>query len=438
MHVTRSPARLIAPPLVGDGRTYRYGVANPFQVAPGLAGLMTSVRNEGYKVGDFENGCDLILFEDLDGISNDRSVQICRNDHFTNAAGQDRLILRFPIRGGFVPYGALRGDGSPHPLAGTGFGLCEAPDFPRYEDGYYSKVDKQDGVIRITEVYQFVYDGETFRIVDREKYGPDNPILAGESEWAPTWPSLTEGVMDGDDYLFPVMAMTGDVGAWFTPRMASGVSRWRCEAGRWKAISFVPVIVADNVPQIGNNEEAEDPAKALWMEPSIVRDTDGSLLFTARGCYGVVNNWLKVWRSSDCGASWDLVIDLPEARAQSTTVLGSAADGSPYIICNELGRERDKLVIYPLNSARNGLEEAVLVRDALEEFGPPPSGIVWFMDHPGMSTVQLGDGNWHHVLSYRIMDRGEHAGDPPPPQTGQYVEEVVSEGEVRPPWRFGG
>jgi len=431
MKVTQSPARLIAPPPTGDGRTYRYGVAAPFQIAPGLAGLMTAIRNEGYEVGDFENGSDLILFEDIDDISPANSIKICRNTHFTNDTGEDRIILRFPIRGGFVPYGAA------HPFAGTGFGLCEAADFPRYADGYYNKVDKQDKVVRTTEVYQFAYDGNEFRVVDCEVYGPDNPICAPDSEWALTWPSLTEGVVDGEDILFPVMAMTGDVGAWYTPRMASGVSRWRYESGRWKAVSFVPVIVSENVPKIGDPVQAQDPAYALWMEPSVVRDSDGSLLFTARGCYGLTNNHLKVWRSRDAAMTWDLVIDQPEARAQSTTVLGRSADGRPYVICNELGRERDKLVIYPLNAERDDLESAVFVRDALEEFGPPPSGTVWFMDHPGCSTVLLGDGAWHHVVSYRIMDRGEHAGGDPPPQTGQYVEEVFTGGEVLPPWRFG-
>ena len=34
------------------------------------------------------------------------------------------------------------------------------------------------------------------------------------------------------------------------------------------------------------------------------------------------------------------------------------------------------------------------------------------------------DGSWHHLLAYRIMDRGEHAGGDPPPQSGQYVEEI--------------
>jgi hypothetical protein len=63
--------------------------------------------------------------------------------------------------------------------------------------------------------------------------------------------------------------------------------------------------------------------------------------------------------------------------------------------------------------------------------------MVWFMDHASGETVRLADGRWHHLLSYRIMDRGEHGGGAPPPQTGLYLEEVASAGEPLAGWRFG-
>ena len=112
------------------------------------------------------------------------------------------------------------------------------------------------------------------------------------------------------------------------------------------------------------------------------------------------------------------------------------SDGRPYIVANEFGRVRDKLCAWLLNERRDGLTEPVIVRDALEQFGPPPSGKVWFMDHPASSTVQFGDRSWHHLLAYRIMDRGEHAGGDPPPQSGQYVEEIFDGPEPCPVWRF--
>ena len=48
------------------GEICRYGVAFPFQVAPRLAAVLCCLRNEGHPVGDFENGSDVFLFDDLD------------------------------------------------------------------------------------------------------------------------------------------------------------------------------------------------------------------------------------------------------------------------------------------------------------------------------------------------------------------------------------
>ena len=76
------------------------------------------------------------------------------------------------------------------------------------------------------------------------------------------------------------------------------------------------------------------------------------------------------------------------------------------------------------------------MRNAQEEFGPPPTGPVWFVDHPNAATVQLADGAWHNLLGYRIMDRGEHGGADPVPQTGLYVGEAISTGPAIPAWRF--
>jgi len=56
----------------------------------------------------------------------------------------------------------------------------------------------------------------------------------------------------------------------------------------------------------------------------------------------------------------------------------------------------------------------------------------------GHADPHLADGDWHSVLSYRIVDNGEVEGSAPPaPQTGCYVEEVFSAGEAVPVWSFG-
>ena len=140
------------------------------------------------------------------------------------------------------------------------------------------------------------------------------------------------------------------------------------------------------------------------------------------------------------GQLWEcckLLFEEPEARGQSPITINSAADGTPYIISCKPGHERDWLLLWPLKDDRSGLEEPMTVRNGLEDFGPPPSGVVWFMDHPNATTVHLADGKWHNLLSHRVMDRGEHGGQDPAPQTGHYVEEVFSSGAVVPVWNFG-
>jgi hypothetical protein len=130
------------------------------------------------------------------------------------------------------------------------------------------------------------------------------------------------------------------------------------------------------------------------------------------------------------------VIAAADARGQAPVTINQALDGTPYIICNKFGHERDWLIVLPLNDDRDGLLPPVDVRKALEEFGPPPIGPVWFMDHPNSESLRLADGEWHHIVSYRNMDRGEHAGGAPTAYTGHFLEELFSDGPPRPVWRF--
>lgn len=56
-----------------------------------------------------------------------------------------------------------------------------------------------------------------------------------------------------------------------------------------------------------------------------------------------------------------------------------------------------------------------------------------FVDHPIGKNVRLSDGQWHHLLCYRIM---EERGAPPAETTGRYVEEVRTGQTMEPPWRL--
>lgn len=96
------------------------------------------------------------------------------------------------------------------------------------------------------------------------------------------------------------------------------------------------------------------------------------------------------------------------------------------------GNRRDKIYLWPMTPDRRNLEAPLVVRDCPKDFGPPPGGTTWSADHPIGLTLRLGDAQWHHVLAYRVLERGENGqGCAATPQTGCYLEEVFSAGPAR-------
>ena len=430
--VTRGAADLVVP---ADGEGFRYGTGYLFQAGPNQAGLLCNLRTEGFPVGDFEAGMDALVFDDPTRLSATEAVPVTRTVKYADRiSGQRRIVIKHGVKGGFVPHGARRTDGSPHPHAGTGVGFCEALDFPLKGNGYYDKRDKTKGMVRTTEVHQLAYNGRRFSVPWTETFTDAHPLRAPDSKWKIHCPSLRMGIPDEDDLLFAVAATTNDSSRWFSDPHAAGVSRWRRIDGYWRPVDFAPVVssrMPKNPPVVYGQQMSVQP-----VEPTLIRDIDGSLLFTARFAYEAFDEHaLRVWRSVD-GRSWERIIERPKMKGQAPVSINRAADGTPYLVSNPFGRERDRLVLWPLNSTRNALESPVLVRDALQQFGPTPSRKVWFMDHANAQVVRLGDGHWHNLLVYRIMDRGEHAGRPPAPQSGLYIETVVSSGAEVPEWTF--
>ncbi|NSW56358.1 MAG: hypothetical protein HPY44_10100 [Armatimonadetes bacterium] len=427
--VTAQGADLVTPPHSTNDVVLVYGLGFPFQVAPDRAAVFCNVRVEGINVTDYENGTDVIVFNDLEAISADDAVAISRNERETGADGEKRLVVKFPIIGGFVPQGALREDGTPHPHAGSGFGLCQAISFPVDENGHFSWSTKY---IHRSEVHQFTYGGEGFRSV-RSSSGLEqtHPTVG---VWRIVAPGITNAIPDGDDLLLAVSATDGS-------GQVTGVSRWARSQSRWRPVAFSPVT----------------PPGEGWAEPSLVRDKDGALLFTTRGSggerYGQVQVWRKngegpqwrlvvstpdvrVWHKQDDGLEWGTVIKLAGAHNSGPISIGSAADGTPYIAANLSGSGRETLCIWPLNAERMDLEKPLTVRAARDEFGPAPGGGAWMVDHPSGAVLRLADGRWHGVLAYRVLGDAEHKGALPTAKTGCYLEEIASSGPPLPPWRF--
>ncbi len=408
--ITKGRVALIIPPDTPSDEVWRYGLGFPFQVAPKKAGLFCNIRVEGKGSIDFENGTDVILFDALSDICPDEAVPLSRNQ-----MGKSLVTVKFPVVGGFVPFGAKQPDGSPHPHAGTGFGISQAISHTLDRTGHFDYREHSD---RFIELFQFAYDGKEFRVLEKERVELETLL----PKWELAGLGLSNAIPDANDLLFCMTAKRDDAGV-------DGVSRWRHGVDGWRPVSFVPV----------TGSRAGDKGKWVFGgEPSLIRDSDGSLLFSARSADEAKFD-IAVWRSADNGETWEQIIYRKACRAASPVSINQAADGTPYIAANlpSICRTREVLGLWPLNEDRTDLEDYMIARDARVEFGLAPSGSWWRIDHPTSAIVQLKDGAWHSLLAYRIVDNGEIEGDADPPsQTGCYVEEVLSSGEAIPTWRF--
>src|SRR5438552_10460448 len=178
LRMTRGRADLTVPAEVPAGESWRYGLAFLFQVAPRRAALFANIR--GKRGHDFEVGTDVVLFDDAERISSRGAVVVSRNEILTNPksspAGKPAILVKFPIRGGFVPLGAKRSDGASHPHAGTGFGAAQVEGWTADRDAPFRGAETYEYM----ELHQFAYDGTTFRVTVTERV-PFNRLLAGDS-----------------------------------------------------------------------------------------------------------------------------------------------------------------------------------------------------------------------------------------------------------------
>ena len=409
----------------------RYGLGYILQVAPRTAAVLCNIRTIGTGHWDWENGSDAVVFDDLATVGQRKPVILTRNKYDQNpATGKRRVAVTYPTTGGFVPLGAKRPDGSPHPNAGTGFGIANALCYDLNEQGYYTPADaKRGGQYPSSSrwyVHQLAYDGKKLRVVKAEMKPcagnrlllPDvrkaevakSTLKTTDGVWALTAGGLSVAIPDGDDLLLPVMANDGK-------RDATGVSRWRREGGDWHPVAFYAV--------------------SGGTEPTLIRDTDGSLLYSVRDAGGGPEA-VGVWRSPDDGKTWKQVFYDAKLRSNAPVVLHQATDGTPFIVADQPGSFRAKLCLRPLTADRTGCGPAKLVRDCVAEFGPPPKGALWFADHPTGATVRLADGRWHRLVAYRVnaYKPAGIGGETPTPRTGCHIEEVFSAGPARPAWKF--
>lgn len=440
--IIRNPRALEAPPGMPAGETWRYMLNYPFQVAPNLAGAYCNIKTTPGPGQDFGGGADIVLFDHPTRLRPERAVKVARN-HLApnpNNGGRPAAFAKFPGMIGFVPLGAKRPDGSPHPHAGTGFVLVSCTAWPLDDSEGFSTAPDRTGraayrgpkAYRPNELYQLSYDGTNFRVGAPEVLQESGIIQGYNLDMT----GMGCAIADGDDLLAGMSAHSAN-------HVGAGLQRWSRINGAWRPGAYEQVTPDDDS-----------------IEPTLMRDLDGGLLFCARGRrhHGPP---MRIWRQAGPGAPWELRLNINRLLPSTPVTLNRAVDGTPYVAGNfyepefrlpeglhsdggisrlePMGRraERSTISVWALNAARDGFDAQFIARDPRSEFGLPPHGTTWAVDHPVGSPVRLADGRWHSLMGYRLLEWKENTHFiPPSPLTGCYLDEIVSFGQPAPLWDF--
>ena len=102
--ITRGKPAVSLPKSSTDNLPVRYGLGFPVQLGPTTAGLFCNLRVVGPKRSDYEDGCDMFVFDDLGNVGQADPTAISRNEKESDVeTGKLRFIEKFPAIGGFWP-----------------------------------------------------------------------------------------------------------------------------------------------------------------------------------------------------------------------------------------------------------------------------------------------------------------------------------------------
>lgn len=338
--VTRGPRDLALHSGAPEGQQWIYQIGLPFQISPKEAAMFINIRVGKTPIVDLEAGTDLIIFDDIDQIDDSRSIVLDRVKIERHPRTGDKLWMVCGTFGGFVPLGAKREDGAPHPHAGTGFGLALVMGYPaELEEQRDTHLDMKSDIHSYLRLQQYAYDGKTFSVTESVDM-PHDALLPG---WSIIEHGFTAAIPSGDDLLYPLS--NGAINAW-----DSGLSRWRRGAdGRWMPVDYC--LVAPGA-----------------SEPTVVRDFDGSLLMGFRP-------WMEtnprpysfdLFRSTDEGHNWERIMALGKFCFGAPIILNRAADGSLYVVTNRYREpivhrhaRREMIILWPLSEDRRTFLEQI-------------------------------------------------------------------------------
>lgn len=441
LSVSRHPRAWGDAGIQGENMRGVYQLGSLFQLSSTEAGLSVNLRYSGIRAVDLEIGSDLVIFDDSSKISAGRIQPLQRFSYGQHPkTGRKMLFARYPLSISFVPLGAKCPDGSAHPHAGTGFGINQMAGFPtdRLNNDVFDGM-KEDEHYYAMELHQFSYDGKEFRETGVTQCKIDELLpgcLLGGG-------MMSTAIADGNDLLLPLSGGYGRIDG-------CGLVRFRRNNGNWQATEYMPVIHDREhfytiSGTVGN-----------YIEPSVLREIDGSILFTMREvgaepfAKGTLDaERLRVFRSADGGKSWETVVDQPHFHTLTPLSIVRAADGTPCIIANAPALRnyknesvnsivlREKMLLHELAPDRKSLMKPLTVCDAVGEYPEPFFNSWWRIDHPIGLPVRMKDGLWHGLLVYRVLEHAECDDDAPmTPLTGCYVQELNTPAENAPLWKF--
>ena len=402
----------------GTTQSVAYELGNLLQLDRDHCLLVASLDEQGG--GDKCVGNDGFVIRSLADVRAERAIPLNRPDpSFTLVDGKKAWLSKGPATGGFVPLGAVRDDGSPHPAAGSGFLGASCINFNE------AGTSMESGCEALIEFLELRWDGRRLTVKAELIRSLMGLPVVGQA--------MCGFLPDGDGFLAPFLTERGNV-----------MFRFELQGNKWTAVAQGEPFMAKPVTgPIGHFNSATDAETA--ETECCVRKANGAYWASTRG-----NDAMgRLYRSTD-GLNYHLFLEHPTHTVPQP--LNQGLDGNLYLATNPFpGPDgawlRNPLVIRPFEGDRFG--DPIIAHD-VDGIRTQTGDQIPFVDHAMGSNVHL-EGRWRHFLCFRVSDLKERTvytfqkdlksmlGEPRArsSKSGLYAVEIEYDRVTHTPFRFG-